>query len=142
MLTVSGDLAGANVDGPDSWSPDGAWISGTERRSGARTSQWHEPSAQHARWPMSAPLFSPDGTRVSFILSTQDGWDLYVAKSDGTAPRRILEQARNLGWSPDGRYVLGALDARGSTGRTGRRLAGRVPFPRHRAVGLPRGRCV
>ena len=53
-----------------------------------------------------APASSPDGTLVAYIVDRSDGWDLYVANSDGSAPRRILEHGRNDGWSDDGRYVL------------------------------------
>ena len=54
-----------------------------------------------------APASSPDGTKIVFIVVTADhlAWDLYVANSDGSGARRLLENATSDGWSPDGRYV-------------------------------------
>ena len=51
---------------------------------------------------------SPDGTLISWIVRVPSavGWDLYLANSDGTDPRRLLANALNCGWSTDGRYVL------------------------------------
>ncbi len=51
---------------------------------------------------------SPDGRLISFIVGTPSsvGWDLWVANSDGTEAHRLLEDAMNLGWSADGRYIL------------------------------------
>src|SRR5579863_2144488 len=47
------------------------------------------------------PQWSPDGSKLAFWA----GNDLYIAKSDGTEPRKILTSPGNafwLRWSPDG----------------------------------------
>jgi hypothetical protein len=53
-----------------------------------------------------APVSSPDGTLIAFIVDRPEFWDLYVANSDGTGAHRVLEHANNYGWSADGRHVL------------------------------------
>jgi dipeptidyl aminopeptidase/acylaminoacyl peptidase len=108
MRTISGDVTG--VSGPDTWSPDGAWIyfdSGLRvyraNVAGAFSQPLTSPDLEAA-----APASSPDGTRIVFIVNRSDrlGWDLYAAQSDGTGARRLLEHATSDGWSADGRYVL------------------------------------
>jgi dipeptidyl aminopeptidase/acylaminoacyl peptidase len=108
MRTVSGDLTG--VGGPDTWSPDGTWIYFDSYPHVYRTNvpggfneQLTSPDLKAA-----APASSPDGTQIAFIVSRSDrqGWDVYVAQSDGTGAHRLLEHAENYGWSADGRYIL------------------------------------
>jgi Tol biopolymer transport system component len=107
---VSGHLAdSAQVDGANSWSPDGMWI-----YFGANPSIWRANVASgtstrltDSRILAAGPALSPDGTLLSYIVSTPSDWDLRVANSDGTRPHMVLRDARNLGWSADGRYVLG-----------------------------------
>ena len=108
LRSVSGDIGGEPVDGADTWSPDGTWVYfGTDRSiwranvMTGRSVRLSEPGVIAA-----APTVSPDGSLLSFSLSTAGGWDVYVANADGTAPRRVLDHARNNGWSADGRYVL------------------------------------
>jgi Tol biopolymer transport system component len=109
MQTIGGNIT--DVGGPDTWSPDGAWIY-------FGTNALHVYRANVAGGfiqPLTspdllagAPASSPDGTRIAFIVhrSDQRGWDLYVASSDGKGAHRLLEHATQDGWSPDGRYVL------------------------------------
>jgi WD40 repeat protein len=107
MRTISGDLSG--VAGPDTWSPDGQWIYFSNNDGGIYRA--NVPGAFTQRLTGNdlaafAPTSSPDGTLISFIVSRSDHWDLYVANSDGTGARQLLEHATNAGWSSDGRYVL------------------------------------
>ena len=113
MHGVSGDVGGADVGGPNTWSEDGTWIYFTT--SGPSGSNWRANVALGTSTRLTdhpghetAVASSPDGKLISFIVDTSTfvGWDLYVADSDGTAPHRVLENAMNLGWSADGRYVL------------------------------------
>jgi hypothetical protein len=107
--TISGDIVG--VAGPDTWSPDGVWIyfntDGLRvyraNVAGAFSEPLTGPDLKAA-----APASSPDGLKIVFIVNRSDqlGWDLYVARSDGTGAHRLLEHATHDGWSADGRYIL------------------------------------
>jgi TolB protein len=55
------------------------------------------------------PAWSPDRSRIAFV---RDG-DLYVARADGSAPRRIVRRPgfeRYPAWSPDGRRIAFAAN--------------------------------
>ena len=117
MRVVSGDLGGFQVDKPDTWSPDGAWIYfGAVRSNAGRTSGrvYRADVESGVSRQLSfdavfagAPASSPDGTQVAFTVSQGSGAiDLYVANSDGSRPRLLLARALNDGWSADGRFVL------------------------------------
>jgi TolB protein len=107
---VSGDLGGAGVGGPNTWSADGGWIYFTTE--GLEDGIWRanvamgESTRLTTRRGVTAVASSPDDKLISFIASTTDGWDLWVANSDGTDSRRLLTDAKSLGWSADSRYVL------------------------------------
>jgi Tol biopolymer transport system component len=109
--TISGDVVG--VAGPDTWSPDGTWIyfdsNGGVYRSNV-AGGFSELLIGRGRGleTAHAPASSPDGALMVFIVPRPDGlaYDLYVANSDGSDARRLLERATHAGWSADGRLVL------------------------------------
>jgi Tol biopolymer transport system component len=107
---ISGDLGGAGVGGPNTWSADGRWIYFTTE--GLEDGIWRanvalgESTRLTTRRGVTAVASSPDDKLISFIASTTDGWDLWVANSDGTDSRRLLSDALSLGWSADSRYLL------------------------------------
>jgi Tol biopolymer transport system component len=110
LHSVSGDLGGAEVGGPNTWSADGTWIYFTT--GGPGLGNWRANVALGSSTRLTdqpgatAVASSPDDRLISWIVDTSVGWDLWVANSDGTDPRRLLENAMNLGWSADSRYVL------------------------------------
>ena len=112
LRSVSGDIGGVDVGGPNTWSPDGTWIYFTT--AGPDLGNWRTNVALGLstrltdRPGATAVALSPDGRLISFIVPTSSsvGWDLWVADSDGTGAHRLLADAMNLGWSADGRYVL------------------------------------
>ena len=117
LREVSGDLGGLQVEAPDTWSPDGAWIYFGAVRSNAGQNSGRVYRANVASGVSrqlssdatfaGAPASSPDGTQLAFVVARVGAaFDLYVANSDGTEARLLLADARNDGWSPDGRYVL------------------------------------
>jgi len=98
-----------NVGGTGTWSPDGVWIYFGDL--GGRMYRANVASGFTQRLSGDipgafAPVSSPDGTLIAFIVDRPQFWDLYVANSDGTGAHRVLEHANNYGWSTDGRYVL------------------------------------
>jgi WD40-like Beta Propeller Repeat len=109
---VSGGVGRFQVSGPDTWSPDGAWIyfdaqgSGVGRVYRANVAEGHSTALTDASLLAVAPASSPDGTLIAFIVSRPVGWELFVANSDGTNPHRVAQHATNMGWSADGRYIL------------------------------------
>lgn len=58
------------------------------------------------------PVYSPDGTRVVFMSSSEEtggDWELYVVDSDGRRPRRLTTHSGWDGyavWAPDGASIL------------------------------------
>lgn len=111
--TISGDVVG--VAGPDTWSPDGAWIYfGSDSDGGVYRANVAGGFSQlligngRVLDAAHAPASFPDGTLIVFIVPRPDrlGYDLYIADSDGSGAHRLLERATHDGWSADGRYVL------------------------------------
>jgi Tol biopolymer transport system component len=117
LRTVSGDVVG--VAGPDTWSPDGTWIyfdsGGAVYRADVAGGFSQRLTGDDVG--AFAPASSPDGTLIAFIVDrSHQYWDLYIANSDGTGARRLLEHAENMGWSADGRYVLAKWNPVGQPG--------------------------
>jgi Tol biopolymer transport system component len=117
MRIVSGDLGGFQVQKPNTWSPDGAWIYFAAVRSDAgqtpgRVYRAHLASGVSVQLSSDAvlagaPASSPDGTLLTYTIARASGsFDLYIANSDGSRPRLLLSHALNDGWSADGRSVL------------------------------------
>jgi Tol biopolymer transport system component len=105
--TLSGDLV--NVGGPDTWSPDGAWIyfGDSARIYRANVVGGFTQRLTGDDLDAFAPASSPDGTLIAFIVDrSHQYWDLYIANSDGSGSHRLLERATHDGWSADGRYIL------------------------------------
>lgn len=54
------------------------------------------------------PLFSPDGTEISFMRYRERSSSFWKARSDGTEPRRLIGNLSGPSiaeWSPDGRWI-------------------------------------
>jgi Tol biopolymer transport system component len=109
---VAGNMHGLDVAGPDTWSPDGTWIyfnAGNSLESHVfranvpgRFSQQLTTDQLHAF----ATASSPDGMKIAFIVDASDGFDLWVAESDGRGAHRILASAGLGGWSSDGQFIM------------------------------------
>jgi len=66
----------------------------------------------------SQPTISPDGQWIAFI-SDRDGSDnLWIAKIDGSEPRKLSSEKQNRmispSWTPDSKYVVVSRRARGT----------------------------
>lgn len=63
----------------------------------------------NTNWPEEQPMFSPDGLRVAYVRSNNQGGQssAYAVEVNGGAPRLLCENCGNLmDWSPDGRHIL------------------------------------
>jgi len=89
------------------------------------------------------PRFSPDGRLLAYVSDATGFWNVWVARSDGSAARPLREEAadhadpawgpgqRSFAWSPDGRRIawcrneqgFGRLAVAAVRGRTTRDLA-------------------
>ena len=112
MRDLSSDLAGLTDYGTNGWSPDGSFVyfgagdAGTSAiyRSNVEMATSQRLTGVEIR-PF-APMVSPDGSYVSFIVQGTEGWDVHVMRSDGSGEHPLLVNATNSGWSADGKYVL------------------------------------
>ena len=53
-------------------------------------------------------IWSPDGTHISYSVSTGYGWQLWVADADGTNPAKLTDNFPKNSpwlWSPDGTHI-------------------------------------
>jgi TolB protein len=55
--------------------------------------------------PGFSPGWSPDGSRIAYVVNRGGRDDLYVINADGTAKRRLRRNANSPAWSPDGRTL-------------------------------------
>ena len=99
--------------GDAGWSPDGRYITYWKGRNlvrinsdgSAATIIYTAPADVHTT---GGPKWSPDATRISFILwrevpeGSNPRRDLYVIRSDGSEPVLLSQQADDGTWSPDG----------------------------------------
>jgi hypothetical protein len=99
------------------WSPDGAWLAFLSDREGAARVYLIRPDGTGLRPARTGELlgeeaghvWSPDSTRLAFVVSTRDGaseiWVVDVAT--GAAHRVSAPGARDESptWSPDGRHL-------------------------------------
>jgi len=90
-------------------SPDGKTIAFMSDRDGTAR-LWIQQLATGGEAPVTAgpddaPRFSPDGGSLLFIRSERESSALYRIALVGGEPRKILDDAREADWSPDGERV-------------------------------------
>jgi len=93
---------------PDA-SPDGRLIAFTSNRDGrARIWVKQYPGGSEAALtagPDHAPRFSPDGTAILFVRNDGTHESIYRTPLVGGDPRKVIEDASEADWSPDGKRI-------------------------------------
>jgi Tol biopolymer transport system component len=102
--------------GPPRISPDGSSIVvGKLQPSGDAADLWIV-HPDHSASPLTStpshegcPVWSPDGSRVAYFSTEQQGVDVYARAADGSAPVLLSKDPfakYPSDWSPDGHYIL------------------------------------
>ena len=102
--------------GPPRVSPDGASVVvGKLQSSGEAADLWIVHSDNSASSLTAtvehegSPVWSPDGSRVAYFSTGQQGFDIYAKPVSGSGPVSLFKDALAKypsDWSPDGRYIL------------------------------------
>lgn len=117
-MTIRRVWSGPGVDVTGSPSPDGRYLSFMDPESGD-LAIWEIASGQKRRltnkgsWSTQEMVlgstWSPDGKKIAFAWMTKDfALELRIIGSDGSEPR-TLAAVWPLGWSPDGKSILGIV---------------------------------
>src|SRR5688500_5424356 len=65
------------------------------------------------------PRVSPDGRWITFISDRSGSYNLWIAKIDGTGPRKLSNESQDAvispAWTPDSQYVIATVRATGGT---------------------------
>lgn len=114
-------LAGPGAMYGTAVSPDGATVAFHAADNTRSWIVWAVPSdggepRRLTQGPATFPAFSPDGTSVACNYLVDGMWRIALVPVDGKSHPRILDvpgpPTRRLGWSPDGREIVTAVDGR------------------------------
>jgi WD40 repeat protein len=112
-----GSATGAPTGWPLIYIPNSrGWYSGTKgKRIGPNPDLWRLDSLYAKPRRLIAtqadeedPLFSPDGTEITFMRSSERSTSLWKASADGTGSKRLVNNLLGpsaAAWSPDGRRI-------------------------------------
>ncbi|MGH9843176.1 MAG: prolyl oligopeptidase family serine peptidase [Blastocatellia bacterium] len=118
-MTIEDSLAVKQVGAP-AFSPDGKWIAYTisewDRKENRRVTHIWLVSSEGGRTIKltngekgeSAPQWSPDGTRVSFLADRDKGVQIWVISANGGEAEKLTNEENNVQafrWSPDGKTI-------------------------------------
>jgi dipeptidyl aminopeptidase/acylaminoacyl peptidase len=100
--------------------PDGEWVVYVrnsmsimrDRREGrlwmVRTDRSEHRQLTSSDKPQSSPRWSPDGMRIAYVMSGDDGAEIYVywvATGESARLTQLDRSPRDIVWSPDGSYI-------------------------------------
>jgi Tol biopolymer transport system component len=114
-------LTGSGRDFSPSASPDGRTIAFRSDRDG-RARIWVKQLATGAEMPLTSgplddwPRFSPDGATILFTRQGSERSTLFRVPLLGGEARRVLDDASDGDWSPDGRRIVFVRSRRSSAG--------------------------
>jgi hypothetical protein len=137
-------LVNSGADQQPVASPDGKTVAFASARTG-KSRIWIKQLASSDEVALtdgedSQPQFSPDGSSILYVHSDPDGSSLWRVSMVGGQPRRLVENAIEGAWSPDGKQ-LGFLRPVGQL-EAGRGSGSPPPTDRARGVCTPkRARC-
>jgi Tol biopolymer transport system component len=75
------------------------WIAGMDGGGARRITFERDPAVT-----IGVPCWSPDGRRISYIVS-RGATELWLVSADGRAPRRLVDRGFGGEWSPDGEWL-------------------------------------
>jgi Tol biopolymer transport system component len=75
------------------------WIAGMDGGGARQITFERDPAVT-----IGVPCWSPDGRRISYIVS-RGATELWLVSADGRAPRRLVERGFGGEWSPDGEWL-------------------------------------
>ncbi len=112
--------AGPDVDVLGSVSPDGRYLSYTDKTTGdlvlrdLATGTTRRLTNEGSSTDLRVSAISPDGKEVAYNWDNKDGsTDLRLVRLDGSAPRILYSNKEvfpvPIDWSPDGKYILTCL---------------------------------
>ena len=102
-------LVNSGSDQQPAASPDGKTVAFASARSG-RSRIWIKQLSSGDEVALtdgedSAPQFSPDGAQVLYVHSGSEGSSLWRVSMVGGSPRRVVDNAVEGAWSPDGKQL-------------------------------------
>jgi Tol biopolymer transport system component len=116
----SSHLLSQNVIGPFEWSPDEKWIAHgcttqqTQPRARIRlclteVGNQENPQVLPDGASSSGVSWSPDGTRIAYVILDKKAKSIFVAGTDGSSPKGLTDISwifTRPQWSPDGQKIL------------------------------------
>jgi TolB protein len=110
------------IDTSPCWSPTGREIAFTSDRSGSPQVHVMDADGGNVRrltWDVGytdSPAWSPKGDRIAFVSRTDEGFDVWICRPDGSGAALVVSGGANENprWSPDGRHLVFASNRDGT----------------------------
>jgi TolB protein len=121
------------IDGSSpTWSPDGRKMALSGKRTATEAEGIYVVNADGShpvrltppQWEAQYPAWSPDGTRIAFVVVHPPGFDIEVMNADGSQVKQLTHSGGSGGynewpmWSPDSKRIAFATEAGYAGGRS------------------------